>query len=95
MLCVVTFTLNPARINAPLVKEIQNSTGWMHYFDNSWFIATNEDVNQLYTRLKPFFKDTDLFLIIEIRKQSTYQGWLPEKAWDWLKDAYGKGWATP
>jgi hypothetical protein len=94
MLFLVTYTLNPMRANAELAKELQKSPTWMHYIDSSWLIATNEDAIQLYSRLRPFFRDSDHLLIVEIKKQATYYGWLPEKAWEWLRDVSGKGWAT-
>jgi hypothetical protein len=95
MLFVVSYTLNPSRVNEQLTEELMKSTYWMHYIDDSWIIATNDNIDQLYKRLKPFFQDNDLFFIVEIRQQSTYRGWLPQDAWDWLKKAFEKGWARP
>lgn len=92
MLFVVSYTLNPARVNTQLTEELMKSTCWMHYFDNTWLIGTNEDEKQLYARLKPFFQDSDLSLIIEIKRQSLYTGWLPQEGWNWLKEMYQKGW---
>lgn len=95
MLFVVSYTLNPARVNKPLSDELMRSAGgWMHYFDNSWLIATNENENQVYERIKPFFLNSDLFLIIEIKFSSKYYGWLPKEGWDWIKDKYERGWAS-
>jgi len=94
MLFEVSYTLNPSRANQPLLDSLMKSDGgFMHYFDSCWLIATNEDVTQLYNRLKPFFLDSDLFLIVEIKQSSAYYGWLPQEAWDWMKDKYNKGWA--
>jgi hypothetical protein len=93
MLIEISYTLNPPRVNQSLEDELKRSDlGWLHYFDNSWLIATNDqDINQVYTRLKPLFLDTDFFLILEIKQSSGYNGWLPVEAWNWINDKYLRG----
>lgn len=96
MLFAVSFTLSDSKINAiQLAEELMKSTGWMHYIDDTWIIATQETVQQLYDRLKPLFQEKDSFIIIEIKKDSLYYGLLPQKGWDWLKETIEKGWARP
>ena len=94
MLYVVSYALHPTRLNPQLVQALMKSANWMHYIDNTWIVGTNEDADQLSSRLKPFIRDSDWLLIVEIKHSSRYQGWLPKEAWDWLEDARDKGWMT-
>jgi hypothetical protein len=93
MLFLVSYTLNPNRVNKPLIDELMKSNGWTHHIDNTWIIATNENEKQLYNRLEPFLQQNDLILILEIRKKSSYYGLLPKESWDWISNCFNNGWA--
>lgn len=72
----------------PLFEEIKNNYNWWHYFDNTWMIIADEGANGIYEKLKPFL-DADInILIIEVGKDR--QGWLPKKAWEWIRNNIGK-----
>lgn len=92
MLYVLSYTLNPQRVPAGLFAELQKSPAWWHYLDTTWLIATHEDVNQLYERLRTHFFATDLLLLIEIRRDFQRQGWLLPDAWKWINETLGS-WA--
>ena len=67
----------------PLFEEIKKSKKWWHYISNTWLIMTEENSNAIFARLKPYVdKDINL-LIIEVGKDR--QGWLSQKAWEWIK----------
>ena len=69
MMYVVSYTLNPARLNPELIVELQKSGGgiWWHYLDTMWIVATNETAAQLYERLRHHFWQSDSLIIIEIK----------------------------
>lgn len=58
-------------------------TDWWHYIDYAYIIASSQTVNNLYNKIYPGVPKKRL-LIIEI-DPNNQQGWLPLKAWEWLK----------
>ena len=46
-------------------------------------LRTDESANQIYTRLEPHLDDDINLFITEIG--SDHQGWLPHKAWKWIR----------
>lgn len=92
---VVSYTLNPARLNLELIDELQKSGGglWWHYLDTMWIVATDESSETLFERLRHHFLTTDLFVIIELKRGFQKMGWLNQEAWDWLEARAREGWA--
>ena len=86
MLYVVSYTLEPARVNMSLITELQGSPDWAHYLDSTWLIATNETAEDLSARIRTHLNAADLLLVVEIKQGSTKQGWLPKDAWDWINN---------
>jgi len=71
-----------------LFKTIKENFSWWHFLDNTWLISTTENANSIYDKLKPYL-DADInILIIEVGKDR--QGWLPKKAWEWIRKNLGK-----
>lgn len=69
-----------------LISEIKSlSIKWWHYLDSTWIVTTSLDVNQITDRLKEKMNlDHDRLLVM--KTSTDRQGWLPEKAWDWIRD---------
>lgn len=81
---VVSYDLNKSGQDyVGLHNELKNSTSWWHYLDSTWLIYTSESADQLYDRIGKYIDKNDYVLVIEVR--SNYSGWLPQKAWDWIK----------
>jgi hypothetical protein len=74
------------------VKELQASSTWAHYLEDTWLIGTFENAQQCFNRIAAHLTKADSLLIVEIKKSSTYQGWLPPEAWTWLQQT-GMNWA--
>lgn len=72
----------PNRDYEGLYESIKGSPKWWHYLESTWIIMTNETANDVYERLKAHIDRDDRLLIIEVR--DNVQGWLPEKAWNWI-----------
>ncbi|MGK8225484.1 hypothetical protein ACRS2S_30425 [Achromobacter xylosoxidans] len=66
-----------------LFDEIKKFSGWWHYIANSWLIITEDSAKEIFGKLKPHVDNDINLLVIEVGKDR--QGWLPEKAWEWLK----------
>jgi hypothetical protein len=84
-LLLVTFTF---RSSSPKVQELvpsfNKATDWYRYAPNSWIVWTNGSPSSWYNYLKPQIPDSDYIFIVEINP-SSYNGWLPQGAVDWLK----------
>ena len=87
MIYVVSYLLNPKRDATNLLTELQRPPrGWCHYLDDTWLIATNETANELYNRLLPYLIPSDYILIIQMKPDADYFGYLPNDTWTWIQD---------
>ncbi|WP_028863975.1 hypothetical protein [Psychromonas aquimarina] len=81
----VSYDLNKTGQNYNgLYKELEKSSGYWHYLDSTWLIATSETATQLFARLKAYVDDNDSMLVIRVTTE--HSGWLPKKAWDWINN---------
>jgi hypothetical protein len=74
-----------------LFNELQKPpAGWAHVIDDLWFIATQETAQQLADRIRPFFNNSDHFIVVKIGLNPhdimTGQGMMPTMIWEWLND---------
>lgn len=69
-----------------LYEAIKSYGYWFHYLDSHWLIKTFETPNQIFDKLRPHLDSNDYILIIEVKNNS--QGWLPQDAWKWLREAF-------
>lgn len=86
MLYLITYDLNtPGQDYQNLYDEIKNFGTWWHYLDSTWLIDTSLSSSQMQKKLKQHMviDKNDYLFIVKITKD--YQGWLPQKAWDWIK----------
>ena len=66
-----------------LFEEIKKIKPWWHYLDNTWIVMSEVNATEIHNKLKPHLDANINILIFEIGKDR--QGWLPPKAWEWLK----------
>lgn len=66
-----------------LTDELKNSPSWWHYLDSTWLIATRESADQLWERISSHVDKNDSVLIMRVTAECS--GWLPEKAWEWIR----------
>ena len=86
MIYVVSYLLNPKRDASQLLTEIQRPpVGWCHYLDDTWLITTSETAQDIYNRLSKYLVNTDRILIVEMKPNARYFGFLPKDAWDWIE----------
>ena len=67
-----------------LYEAIKSYGTWWHHLDSTWMIDTKHDVDSIFKKLKPHIDDNDYLLIIQVK--DNYSGWLPKKAWEWLRE---------
>ena len=84
-LYIISYDLKkPDRDYTGLFEAIKGFDGWWHYLESTWIVKTGDDPNQIWEKLKPHIDENDNLLIIEAGKER--QGWLPKKAWDWIRN---------
>ena len=80
--CVSYDLNNPGQHYEPLYQELKKCAGWWHYLDSTWLVHTSESADNLAKRLLAVIDENDRLLVINVGKD--HQGWLPQKAWDWI-----------
>jgi hypothetical protein len=84
MLYCISYDLNsPGQDYSGLFKAIESCGAWWHYLDSTWLVDTDYSAESIYARLKPHLDDNDRVLVVRVGSES--QGWLPQKAWDWIR----------
>ncbi len=74
----------PGQDYEDLFQAIKGCGPWWHYLDSTWLVDTSLDADGIWKRLKPAVDENDFFLIVGVTKD--YSGWLPEKAWKWIRE---------
>ena len=87
MLYLITYDLkNPGKNYNELYDGIkQLGRAWWHYMDSVWLIQTQLSVDDCNNNLRPFMDNNDYIFVVDITNQAR-QGWLPEKAWNWIRE---------
>lgn len=84
MMLLISYDLNkPGQDYSRLYDEIKKAGTWWHHLDSTWIISTSSGPEEWERRLRRHMDDNDSLLVIEIC--DNYQGWLPQKAWEWLE----------
>jgi hypothetical protein len=87
MIYLITYNTALLRNYNPLKESIKGcSSAWWHHLNNTWLINTNLNANQIYQNLSRHIQPNDRLLVIQIPNNADYQGYLPQEAWDWIKD---------
>lgn len=83
MILLISYDLrDPGQDYSGLYKELKKAGTWWHHLDSTWIISTNTGPDEWQERLRKHMDDDDSLLVIEVT--NNYQGWLPERAWEWL-----------
>ena len=86
MILLITYDLKqPNRDYESLYEAIKKcGSSWWHYLESTWIVHTTISVDECAKRLRQTMASDDSLLVVDITAQSR-QGWLPSKAWDWIK----------
>ena len=86
MILLVSYDLKvPGRDYTKLYETLKTASGWWHHLESTWILSTSDSVQVWHSRIKRAMDPNDSFLIVDITKRER-NGWLPQKAWDWLKN---------
>ena len=86
MIFLISYDLNvPGRDYEKLYEVLKSAEGWWHYLDSTWVLSTKESLSSWQKKIHDAIDDNDSYLIVDITGQSL-SGWLPKKAWEWLKN---------
>lgn len=84
MILLVTYNLTSSPAAYPqLFRVLKGQNSWWHYLPNTWLVDTELSADELYRSMKPFLEDGDHLLVTKLDAER--QGWLPKKAWEWIR----------
>ena len=86
MLLLITYDLRSSdKDYTSLYDGIKkNCAKWWHYMDSVWIIKTENTPDGIVDFLKDKIDKDDRLFVVDITQQKR-QGWLPSKAWEWIK----------
>ena len=87
MILLISYDLHkPKQEYAELYEKIKNiGSTWWHYLDSVWLVDTNLSPQDVWESLTPAIDKDDYVFVTRVSADPGYSGWLPQKAWDWLK----------
>jgi hypothetical protein len=88
MILLVTYKIGSKNDYTSLYNAIKggHATTWWHYLDHTWMVKTTEKPSEMVDRLRPHINEvSDSLFIVKIDPYE-YNGWLPAKAYEWIRD---------
>lgn len=86
MLCMISYDLRmPGRDYSALYTAIKSCGAWWHYLGSTWIVNTTQTIDNVATLLRSMIDQNDSIIVVDITGK-TCDGWLPQKAWDWIRD---------
>lgn len=87
MVYLITYDLNkPGKDYTSVyqaIKDASDGTLW-HDLDSAWLIRSQlQSANDVFRYIQPHLDANDRCLVIEVKRN--YQGWLPEKDWEHIR----------
>lgn len=85
MIFLVSYDLKaPNRNYDDLYATLKTAKAWWHYLESTWLLYTDDGICEWQKKIKCVIDDNDSFIVIDITKQER-NGWLPKKAWEWIR----------
>lgn len=87
-LYIVSYDLKtPGRNYNNLYEAIKSYGTWWHHLESTWIIKSNLTAGSITDHLRSHLDTNDLLLVAKMYTSDTeYNGWLPAKAWEWIKN---------
>ena len=76
----------PGQSYPELYETLKQASSWSHYLESVWLISTSESLEAWSQKIRAKIDANDSFLIVELSATQPYSGWLPQEAWDWIKE---------
>lgn len=82
---IVTYELNnKSKDYSGLFNAIKVHAYWWHYIESVWIVKSHSTAQEISSGLLNHIDaDKDYLLVIKV-DSAEKEGWLPQKAWDWL-----------
>lgn len=86
MLLLITYDLRSSDKDYTALYEgiKRNCNKWWHYMESVWIVKTENTPDSIVDFLKDKIDKDDRLFVVNISQQKR-QGWLPSKAWEWIK----------
>lgn len=86
MLYLISYDLKqPDKDYESLYNAIKSvGISWWHFLESVWIVNTQKSVQEVSTTVRQNMDTNDHLLVVDISNQQ-YNGWLPSKAWDWIR----------
>ncbi|MBI4226852.1 MAG: hypothetical protein HY600_01095 [Candidatus Omnitrophica bacterium] len=78
--------LIPGKDYATLYEGLKSASSWWHYLESLWLVASEEPLETWQTRIRSRIDENDSFLILKLAPGMPRNGWLPPKAWEWIRE---------
>lgn len=75
----------PGQNYSQLYEELKKAASWWHYLESTWIISSSESLETWRVRIQSQVDQNDFFIIFELNPRMNRNGWLPQKAWEWLR----------
>lgn len=86
MLCMISYDLKmPGRDYSALYAAIKGCGAWWHYLGSTWIVKTTQSIGDVAALLRSTIDQNDSIIVVDITGKAR-DGWLPQKAWDWIRD---------
>ena len=76
----------PDRDYSGLYDAIKSFKTWWHYLESTWIIKSEKTPKEISNIIKSHIDENDRLIIIQVTNK--FKGWLPKKAWEWIKRNY-------
>lgn len=83
MILLVSYDLRGPHDYTAFYEILKLQGTWWHYLTSTWLVSTTKTPTEVYNSIAPHMLKNDSVLVIEVGK--AYNGWLPEKAWEWIQ----------
>jgi hypothetical protein len=84
MILMVSYDLKQSAGSYTALFEIlKGEENWWHYLASTWLVETDKSPRDFSGELVAHTYKGDRLLVTEL--SSNRAGWLPTKAWDWIK----------
>jgi len=75
----------PGQNYLELYEELKKASSWWHYLESLWLLSSGESLEAWHTRIRSKIDENDSFIIMKLTSGMERNGWLPEKAWEWIR----------
>jgi Fic family protein len=83
---LVSYNLKvPGRDYGKLYEVLKSADSWSHYLEATWMLYSSDALETWNKRIRSVLDQNDRFIIVDVTGKQR-NGWLPAKAWDWIRN---------